>query len=185
MKPARLKTLLFMIIGYLLIAVPFKVLSLIPGFTDVRPVAMLGPVYAVFFGIPGCTVFALLNLVMDALSASLRWSSITGLIANFMGPFIIYLFWTRISRRSFNLRDIKQILKHCGIIMLHAVLMMLIITPAVMLIYPDVDAHLFALSVILNHSAFPILFGIPLTILMQEELGFKPFPLHEKRDCVL
>ena len=179
-RSVRFNSLVIMVIAYLLIAVPFKVLSLIPGFTDVRPVAMLGPLYAVFFGVPGCAVFALLNLLMDAVSSSLRWSSIAGLAANFLGPYIVYLFCTRVSKRPFHLRDGKQLVKHSGIIVVHAVLMMLIITPAVRLIYPDVDARLFGLSVLLNHSCFPILFGIPLTILMQEELGFTPCQLHQK-----
>ncbi|MBQ1303259.1 MAG: hypothetical protein IIY29_07970 [Firmicutes bacterium] len=42
------------------------------------------------------------------------------------------------------------------------------------LIYPEVDAGLFALSVIVNNTAFPIVFGIPIMILLQEELGFRP-----------
>ena len=51
---------------------------------------------------------------------------------------------------------------------------MVLITPAVALIYPEVDAGLFALSVFLNTAAFPIVFGVPIMILMQEELGFRP-----------
>ena len=51
-----------------------------------------------------------------------------------------------------------------------------IITPSVAIFYPDVDWKLFFNSVVLNTALFPILFGIPLTILMQEELGFKQIP---------
>ncbi len=37
---------------YLGVAVPFKVMSVIPGFADIRPVLMLNPVFGIFFGIP-------------------------------------------------------------------------------------------------------------------------------------
>ena len=47
---------------YLVVAVPFKVMSVIPGFADIRPVLMLNPVYGIFFGIPGCIAFAIGNL---------------------------------------------------------------------------------------------------------------------------
>ena len=58
---------------YLVVAVPFKVMSVIPGFADIRPVLMLNPVYGIFFGIPGCIAFAIGNLIGDLLSDSLRW----------------------------------------------------------------------------------------------------------------
>lgn len=172
MKSVKRIVLLFFV--YFLIAVPFKVMEIIPGFTDVRPVTMLGPIYGIYFGVPGCVVMAVGNLVMDIISDSLRWSSITGMIANFLGPFVIYLFWVRWSKKAFSLRTGKALLKHVGIICLSAVLEMIIITPAVAWIYPEVDARLFALTVLLNTAAFPIVFGIPTMILMQEELGFRP-----------
>ncbi len=161
-------------VGYLLIAVPFKVLSVIPGFTDVRPVTLLGPAYAIFFGIPGCLVMAFGNLFMDIVSDSLRWSSIAGFAANFLGPFVIYLYWTRISRSQFSLRTGKNLLKCVGIIILSAVVEAVLITPMVAAVYPDVDAWLFAVSVLLNTSAFPIFFGMPFMMILQDELELKP-----------
>ncbi len=170
----RLRNLIILFGIYLLVAVPFKVMEIIPGFTDVRPVTMLGPVYAIFAGIPGCAVMAVGNLVMDLISDSLRWSSIMGFAANFLGPFFIYLCWTRWSSKPFSLREGKSILRHTLILFLSAVLEMGLITPAVALVYPEVDAGLFAVSVILNTTLFPVVFGIPLMILLQEEMGFKP-----------
>ncbi len=176
----RLKLILILFGTYFLIAVPFKVMGIIPGFTDIRPVVMLNPVYPVFFGIPGCIVMSLGNLVMDIVSGSLRWSSITGLIANFLGPYIIYFFMIRKSRSAFSLREGRALLKLVGFICLSAILEMVIITPAVAIIYPEVNAHLFAGSVLLNNTVFPVLFGIPVMILMKEELGFSPIVRMDK-----
>lgn len=173
--PRVLLSFLVQVIVYLVVSVPFKVMEVIPGFTDIRPVTLLGPIYGVFFGPQGCLAIATGNLITDIISDSLRWSSIAGFIANFIGPFIIYLFWSRISKKGFSLRTGRNILKYIAIVIAAAVLEALIITPAVAIVYPDVNAALFMITVILNTSVFPIVLGIPLIFLMQEELGFEPW----------
>lgn len=169
--------LLIALVGiYLILSLPFKVMEIIPGFTDIRPVSMLQPVYGVFFGIPGCLAFAVGNLITDIVGDSLRWSSIAGFAANFLGPFCYYIFWRRLSRRPFDMRSVKNILIHIAVIAFAAVITAGIITPAVALAYPEVDLQLLLVTIIFNSTAFPILLGIPLIIVLQEELGFKAKP---------
>ncbi|MBR1483115.1 MAG: hypothetical protein IJ598_09145, partial [Ruminococcus sp.] len=60
------------------------------------------------------------------------------------------------------------------VIVISSVTEAVVITPAVKLIYPDIDFLLLAFTIFLNGTVFPLLLGIPLMILMQEELGFKP-----------
>ncbi|MBE6818505.1 MAG: hypothetical protein E7517_05035 [Ruminococcaceae bacterium] len=165
---------------YLIVAIPFKVMEVIPGFTDIRPVSMLMPVYGIFFGIPGCIAYAIGNLITDIISDSLRWSCIAGFAANFAGPFCYWLFWARLSKQSFTLRNHKNLLKHILLILVDALLVAGMITPFVVLSYPDVDAKLFFVMVLINSTAFPILIGIPLIILLQDELGLKPIYLPRK-----
>ena len=159
---------------YLIVSIPFKVMEIIPGFTDIRPVSSLMPVYGVFFGIPGCIAYAVGNLITDIVSDSLKWSSIAGFAANFLGPFCYYLFWTRLSKQRFHLREGKNLFKHILLIIVDALLVAGIITPFVALSYPDVNATLFFVMVMINSTAFPVFIGIPLIILMQDELGFTP-----------
>ena len=159
---------------YFVVSLPFKAMTVIPGFTDIRPVTMLQPIYGVFFGVPGCLVVAVGNLISDILSDSLRWSSIAGFAANFLGPLIFYIFWTRISREQFNLRNVKNIFKYIVLCVIVAVVEDVIITPFVAMFYPDVAYKTFSMIVLFNTALFPILLGIPIMILMQEELGFKP-----------
>ena len=168
-----LKVVVLLII-FLILAIPFKVLSIIPGFTDIRPVSLLQPVYGIFFGIPGCVAFAIGNLIGDIVSNSLKWSSIAGFVANFAGPFLFYLFFVLISKETFSLKKGKQFLLMIAVIVLSAAAQAVIITPAVVLVYPEVSGFVFATTVMINGLTFPILLGIPLIILMQEELGFKP-----------
>lgn len=171
---------LILLLVFLIVAIPFKVMSVIPGFTDIRPVSLLQPVYGVFFGIPGCIAFAVGNLIGDIVSDSLRWSSIAGFAANFAAPFLFYIFWSKISKEPFSLRTGKNLLKQIAVTAVSAVVQAALITPAVVMIYPDVSGWVFATTVLLNSSVFPIMLGIPLMILMHEELGFKPKPRLKK-----
>ena len=163
-----------LLLVYLIVAIPFKVMSVIPGFTDIRPVSLLQPVYGVFFGIPGCIAFAIGNLIGDIVSDSLRWSSIAGFVSNFAAPFLFYLFWCRLSKTPFSLRTGKSLLKQTAVILVSAIMQAVMITPFVVWFYPDVSGLVFASSVMTNCTVFPLMLGIPLMILMQEELGFKP-----------
>ena len=56
---------LALVVVYMVVAMPFRTMTIIPGFTDVRPVMALGPVYAVFFGPLGCLASAVGNLLSD------------------------------------------------------------------------------------------------------------------------
>ncbi len=165
---------LALVVVYLVLAVPFRVMTVIPGFTEIRPVQLLKPVYGVFFGIPGCFAFAVGNLIGDLLGDSLRWSSIAGFAANFAGPFVFWLFWSRVSKTPFALRTGGDLLKQLAATVASGAVEALLITPVVMLVYADVDAGLFAATVFLNGTVFPLLLGIPLMILMREEFGFRP-----------
>ena len=169
----NIKKAALLIFVYLLIMIPFKVMEIIPGFTDIRPVTMLGPIYALFTGIPGIIIFALMNIVGDIISDSVRWSSIAGLIANFVGPYIVYHYWIKMKKKAPDLKTMKNIGVYSLVVFIAAAVQMAIITPAVAVIYPEVDSMLFALSVVLNNTLFPIVFGIPLIILMKEELGYR------------
>ena len=174
-KALRTAGLFFaLVLVYLLMAIPFRVMTVIPGFTEIRPVQLLKPVYGVFFGIPGCLAFAVGNLIGDLLGDSLKWSSIAGFAANFAGPFVFWLFWSRLSKTTFSLRTGRDLLKQLAVTVVSAALEALLITPVVMLVYADVSAALFAATVFLNGTVFPLLLGIPLMILMQEEFGFQP-----------
>ena len=175
-SPLARKTMLFiaLLIVYLAIALPFKVLSVIPGFTDVRPVNMLIPAYGIFFGIPGCLAFAFGNLIGDIASDSLRISSIAGFIANFLYPYLLYLIWTKIRKKPFHLRTVPMLCGMTASLLAGSLMTTVIITPAVAYFYPDVNTTIFALSVLSNTFLFPFGFAIPFIILIQEELGYIP-----------
>ena len=165
---------LILIAVNLIVALPFKVLEVIPGFTDIRPVTILQPIYGIFFGLPGCFACAISNLIGDAMSDSLRWSSIGGFFANFLGLLIFWLFATRVMKNGYDLRTAKHLLGHSLVVVIAAGVEIGVIAPMVAAFYPDVDIVVFSLTVLANNTVYPLLVGIPIIILMQEELGFRP-----------
>lgn len=165
---------LLLLAVYLVISLPFKVISVIPGFSDIRPVCMLQPVYGIFFGLPGCFAFGIGNLISDILSDSLRWTSIAGLIGNFAFPFLMYLYWNKLRKKPFSLRTGRSVLDMAGSILFCSCIQSLIICPAVAIVYPEVDIVVFTVSVIANTTLFSLAFAIPFIMLLQEELGFEP-----------
>ncbi len=60
------------------------------------------------------------------------------------------------------------------LIVISAALEALVITPFVALWYSNVNAVVFFVTVLINGTAFPAFIGIPLIILLQEELRFTP-----------
>lgn len=172
-RPFRLFALLMVV--YMVFAIPFKAMTLIPGFTDVRPVSALETIYGVFFGPVGCTAFACGNLLADIADHALRWSSLAGFAANFFGPFCVWMMWKRLGRHPFALRTISDLLFHTLVIVCVAILETAIITPAVAFDYPEVNAVFFACAVLGNSTVFPLVLGIPMAIVLQEELGFSPY----------
>jgi len=175
----KLCTFCLLLGTYLIVALPFKAMTLIPGFTDVRPVTALGPIFGIFYGPIGCLSSACGNLLADIIDDALRWSSLAGFSANFLGPCVIWYLWKRHAGRPFALRTPRDLLFHMGAILAASALETIIITPAVAVAYPEIDYAFFAMTVLGNTTFFPIFLGIPLTILMQEELGFQPSGLPE------
>ena len=163
-----------LLVVYLLFAIPFKGMALIPGFTDVRPVMALGPIYGVFYGPVGCLASAFGNLAADIADNALHWSSLAGFAANFLGPCIVWYAWRRIARRPFALRTLRDLGFHSVVVTVAALLETIMIVPSVAIAHPEVNLRFFAGAVFGNTALFPIVLGIPLAILMQEELGFRP-----------
>ena len=83
----------------------------------------------------------------------------------------MWLFWVKLRKVPFALRRERTLALFALTVIVCACLQSLIISPAVAGFYPDVDVALFATTVIGNGTLFPIVFGIPLIVVLQEEFG--------------
>ena len=146
MRRSVLKFILLVFI-YLVFAIPFRSMNLIPGFTDVRPVTTVGAIYAIFIGPLGCMASACGNLIADIIDNALHWSCFAGFAANFLGPCLIWYLWRKYGKLPFALRTMRELLFHSAVIIISALLETAIISPAVSTAYPEVNILFFSLTV--------------------------------------
>jgi energy-coupling factor transport system substrate-specific component len=64
----------------------------VPGFTWLRPVNALAPLFGMFFGIPGCLGAAVGNLIADIVGGFFGVGSFGGFIGNFLIAYLPYKF---------------------------------------------------------------------------------------------
>lgn len=74
---------------YAAILIPFKIFTLVPGLTEMRPAAAIPMVVSLFFGPAGAFGVALGNLIGD-FAGTLGWGSIFGIVGNFLLGYIPY-----------------------------------------------------------------------------------------------
>ncbi|UCE27125.1 MAG: QueT transporter family protein [Candidatus Coatesbacteria bacterium] len=74
---------------YAAILIPFKIFTLVPGLTEMRPAAAIPMVVSLFFGPAGAFGVALGNLIGD-FAGTLGWGSLFGIIGNFLLGYIPY-----------------------------------------------------------------------------------------------
>jgi energy-coupling factor transport system substrate-specific component len=67
-------------------------ITIVPGFTWLRPANSLAPLFGMFFGIPGAVGVAIGNLLADILAGYFGVGSIGGFIGNFLIAYIPYKF---------------------------------------------------------------------------------------------
>ena len=98
----RQRILLVVILSavYVFVAVPFKVMSIIPGFTEVRPVNCFNMLYGLIFGLYGGLGCAVGNLIADILGDTFAISSWAGFVGNFFGAYIAHVIWYRTIKKQ-------------------------------------------------------------------------------------
>ncbi|MEW6095387.1 MAG: QueT transporter family protein [bacterium] len=84
---------------YAAILIPFKIATIIPGFTEVRPAATLPVVFSLMFGPAGAWGAAFGNLIGDFFG-TLGPGSFFGFIGNFLYGFIPYKIWQYVSKQD-------------------------------------------------------------------------------------
>lgn len=134
----------------LVLALSFRTMNLISGFTDVRPVVALEPVYAVFFGPAGCLASGLGNLLADEMDSAICWTSIADFAMNFLGHLLVLLYWTPLSRSPFSLHTLRDLMRHSLLLVAMSFLETAILAPSIALVYPEIDAVFFAQTVFFN-----------------------------------
>lgn len=92
MKIGKLKGFLIALLAVLVLAIPFKVMVLVEGFTEVRPVNALPPVIGFVFGPLGAIACGIGNLIADVFG-TFNITSLLGFVANMLAAYLPYRLW--------------------------------------------------------------------------------------------
>jgi energy-coupling factor transport system substrate-specific component len=75
---------------YAAVMIPFKIATIVPGFTEIRPAVAIPIVFGLFFGPAGAWGAAMGNLIGDVFGGMLTIISIFGFVGNFFLGFLGY-----------------------------------------------------------------------------------------------
>ena len=169
----RIAFVIVLSIIFVLVAVPFKVLNLIPGITEIRPVDCLNMLFGVMFGIYGALGCAIGNIIADILGGTLTISSWAGFVSNFVGTYLAYILWYGIIKERPRIRNLKQVAAFTLISAAIGIVIAGIVTFGVELSYPEVDGISLFVQIFLNTLGFSVILGMPLVIMLEEVYGIK------------
>ncbi len=79
--------------AYVAILVPFKIATIVPGFTEIRPASGIPVVCGLLFGPAAAWGSAFGNLVGDIFGGTLTPGSIPGFVGNFLVAYVTYRMW--------------------------------------------------------------------------------------------
>ncbi len=156
---------------FVFVTVPFKIASIIPGFTEIRPASCLNMIFGLVFGVYGAIGCAVGNLISDILGGTFRISSWAGSVANFLGTYLAYILWYRLVKEPPRIRNITEVGAYAAVTMAAAVVVASIITGAVWISYPDMDIQAVFIQIVVNMVAFPVILGLPLLIIAENVYG--------------
>ena len=149
-------------------AVPFKVMVLIEGFTEVRPVNAVPVVAGLLLGPAGAWGCAMGNLIAD-LFGTFSKGSLLGFIGNFIAAYLPYKLWHISGRKeSPNVKSCRNIVKYLLISVVAALATALIIACGLDILLGMWVPEFFWI-IILNDLGFPILIGLPVFIVLTSE----------------
>lgn len=111
MKLSKPKKFFIVLAAFLVLGIPFKVMVLVEGFTEVRPVNALPPVAGMICGPLGALACGVGNLIAD-MFGTFNSTSILGFFGNFAAAYLPYRLWFIYSDEQPNLHKNLNILKY-------------------------------------------------------------------------
>ena len=111
MKLSKSKQFFIVLAAFLALGIPFKVMILVEGFTEVRPVNALPPIAGLVCGPLGALACGLGNLIAD-MFGTFNGTSVLGFFANMAAAYLPYRLWHIYSDEPPNLHKNMNILKY-------------------------------------------------------------------------
>ena len=164
----KFKQIIICTLVFLGMAVPFKVMVLIPGLTEVRPVNAVPVVVGLLLGPAGAWGCAFGNLIADAFGTFSN-ASILGFFGNFAAAYVPYKLWHMISGGTEpNVKNGLNLIKYIVISFIGALSTAIILACGLDVFFGTWISGLFWI-ILLNDFCFPVFLGLPVFIIITSD----------------
>ncbi len=167
MKTGKQKQFFIVLAVFLILGISFKVMVLVEGLTEVRPVNAIPPVAGLLCGPVGALACGLGNLIAD-LAGTFSLNSVLGFIGNFMAAWLPYRLWYLLSEDAPNLHSGKNIFRYCFICLLGAMTVAWILSFGLYLLQGTWLRQIYT-YVFFNNIGFSIGLGMPILIVLTSD----------------
>ncbi len=167
MQIGKGKQFLITLAAFLILGISFKVMVLVEGLTEVRPVNAIPPVAGLICGPVGAAACGIGNLLAD-MAGTFSASSAIGVIGNFLAAYLPYRLWSLFSDEEPNLHSGRNIAKYCMISAICAMTVSWILTFG-LYILQGVWMEQIYVYVFFNNVGFSVGLGMPLFIILTSD----------------
>ena len=165
-KLKKISQFLATFLTFVILGSCFKTMVLVEGVTEVRPVNAIPIPAGLFFGSIGAIGCAVGNLVSD-LFGTLTDTSVLGFLSNFLAAYMPYRLWYLYTKEEPNVHSYPKLFLYIWISFVSALSASWIVGTGIWLFAGWVPG--LALIVFLNDFVFPILFGLPVLIVLTSD----------------
>lgn len=167
MSLSKKKLFFTILFAFLLLGIPFKVMILVEGFTEVRPVNAIPPVAGLCGGLVGALACGIGNVIADVFG-TFNASSLLGLIANFIAAYLPYRLWHIFSTEAPNLHKVKNIVLYILINLISAMTVSWILAFGLNYFFDTWIEVIYTYS-FFNNLGFSIILGMPLFVMLTSD----------------
>lgn len=167
MKLSRKKQFLIVLIAFLILGIPFKVMILIEGFTEVRPVNAIPPLAGLICGPVGAAACGLGNLLTD-LFGTFNETSILGFFSNILAAYIPYRLWHIYSSETPNVHRNINIFKYIFISFTAALTVAWTLGFGLFYVFGQWIENIYT-YIFFNNFGFSVVLGLPVFIMLTTE----------------
>lgn len=183
MRLNKPKQFLIVLAAFLALGIPFKVMVLVEGFTEVRPVNAIPPIAGMICGPIGALACGAGNVIAD-LFGTFNATSLLGLFGNFAAAYLPYRMWHIYSDEEPNLHKNKNILKYVLICFTAALSVSWFLGLGLYYFFGTWVEQIYT-YIFFNNFGFSIGLGIPLFIMLSsKDVGIRCAP-RPKRYLIL
>ncbi|MBR1471083.1 MAG: QueT transporter family protein [Lachnospiraceae bacterium] len=163
----KVKQFILVFLIFIVLGACFKVMVLVEGLTEVRPVNAVPVVSGLCFGTVAGWACAFGNLAAD-MFGTLEPSSVLGFAGNFLAAYMPYKLWYLYKEEAPNVHSFKNLMLYFRVSFISALAVAWMIGSGLWLVFrvwvPKIGLYIF-----LNDMVFPVLFGLPVFIILTSD----------------